>query len=326
MQKNIVISARSIFITFLLIIVLVLLYQIRDVILQLVIASILALSIEPAVKYMARKKMPRGIAVGIVFTISFFVIILFFALALPLVATQLRNLVLNLPNIISAAVASEQIRASLLKSVSEFGVALDDVFAVTLSVFANTFSFITVFVFTLYLSLDLPNVKRRFLALFADDVKDYVDDTWVEVEDNLSRWIKGQLFLMFVVGLMGYFSLLILQVPYAASLGVVSGVLEVVPVIGPIISTIIAGIVGLAVSPVTGLLSVALFIGIQQVENSILVPRVMQKVAGFNPLVTMIALLIGAKLYGVAGALISIPISLLSVVIFKRLINLDLEE
>ena len=97
-----------------------------------------------------------------------------------------------------------------------------------------------------------------------------------------------------------------------------------VPGLGPIIATVIASIVGFAISPVVGLIVLTLFTGIQQLENNFLVPKVMQKVTGFNPLVTMIALLIGGKLFGIVGAIISIPVALIVVVTFHRLINLDL--
>ncbi len=326
MNKNLIISTRTILTTLGIIAIGALLFQIRDIILQLLIALILTLSIEPGVKYMVRRKVPRWVAVSLVFGLTVFLIGVFLTIALPVVVDQTRKLVISLPDLVNTVVKSQELRSSLNTAVSQFTIASGGVFTVTINIFSNIINILTLFVFTLYLSMDLPNVKKRFLNLFAEDLKDYVEDTWNAIEVNLSHWIKGQLFLMLVVGLAGYVGLLLLGVPYAVPLGIISGLLEVVPVLGPIISTIVAGIVGFSISPLTGVFVLLLFIGIQQLENNLLVPRVMQQIVGFNPLVTMVALLIGGKLFGVVGAIVSIPIALIAVVIFHRLITLDLES
>ncbi len=326
MNKNLVISTKTIFVTLGLVVLAILLYQIRDVILMLLVALILALSIEPVVRYMVKNKFPRWMAVTLVFAATVFLVILFFTIALPIVIEQTRKLVISIPDFVNSIVKTPELRTSLNNSISQFTIASGGLFTFTYSFFANILSIMTVFIFTLYLSIDLPNVKKRFIGLFTDDLRDYVDETWNSVEVNLSHWIKGQLFLMLVVGLAGYIGLILIGVPYAAPLAIISGLLEVVPVLGPIIATLIAGLVGFAINPVVGLIVTAMFIGIQQLENNFLVPKVMQKVTGFNPLVTMIALLIGGKLFGIVGAIISIPVALIVVVTFHRLINLDLES
>ncbi|MBI4091315.1 AI-2E family transporter [candidate division WWE3 bacterium] len=322
MNKNIVISTKTILIFIGIVALGALLFQIRDIILQLLVALILALSIEPGVTYMVKQKIPRWVAVGTVFTMMVSTIVLFFTLAVPVIISQTRILLLNLPSFIDSLIKTPELKTSLDSSLTRLA---GDLVAVTFSIFSNALAVATLFIFTLYLSLDLPNVKRRFLGLFSEDIRDYVEETWYDIETNLSRWIKGQLLLMLAVGLVSYLGLLFIRLPYALPLALIAGILEVVPVLGPIIATFIASVVGFSISPVTGILVVALFTGIQQLENNLLVPRIMQKIIGFNPLVTMLALLIGAKLFGVVGAIISIPVALMLIVIFHSLINLDLE-
>ncbi|HHH14267.1 MAG TPA: AI-2E family transporter, partial [candidate division WWE3 bacterium] len=113
--------------------------------------------------------------------------------------------------------------------------------------------------------------------------------------------------------------LVALGVNYALSLALIAGILEIVPIIGPIIATIPALIVGFAVSPIKGLGVLGLYILIQQLENNLIVPKVMQKAVGFNPLITMTAILIGGSLFGVLGALLSIPVTIIIVILFKHL-------
>jgi predicted PurR-regulated permease PerM len=115
---------------------------------------------------------------------------------------------------------------------------------------------------------------------------------------------------MFLVGLLTYVGLTLIGVRYALPLSIIAGFLEVVPNIGPIISTVPAFIVGVAQSPFLGFTTIALYFIVQQLENQIIVPLVMSRVIGLNPIVTLISLIIGGQLFGVLGVLLSIPFTL----------------
>jgi predicted PurR-regulated permease PerM len=110
--------------------------------------------------------------------------------------------------------------------------------------------------------------------------------------------------------------LFILNVPYALPLAVVAGILELVPIIGPIISSIPAIIVALVSSPILGVGVAAYFLIIQQVENSILVPKVMEKAVGLSPILVILVLLIGGSLMGIVGALLAVPVAAAAKVIY----------
>ncbi len=325
MNKNITISTRTILITLGVLGIALALYQVIDIIVQIVIALIFSLAIEPAVSYMS-KRIPRALAVGLVYSLLILLIVVFFTFALPMVADQIKKLALSLPNLINTVGFMPDIKTLVSSSVSQITSASGSVFSVTVSLFSNALNIISVFIFSLYLSFDFPVVKKRFFSLFSDELRPAINQTVVETEQNLSRWIMGQLFLMLVIGLISYVGLAAFGVPYALPLAIIAGFLEVVPVLGPIVATIVASVVGFAVSPNMGILVIALFFGIQQLENNLLVPKVMQSVAGFNPLVTMVALLVGAKLMGVVGALVAIPLTLVFIIAFKNLVSIDLDE
>ena len=171
------------------------------------------------------------------------------------------------------------------------------------------------------MSLDWENIKRRFYSLFTGKTKDEMESLIEEVEANIGHWVKGQLSLMIVVGIASFLGLMLLGVNYPLALGLVAGLFEIVPVLGPVLTAVLAAAVGFAESPIKGFAAVGLFILIQQLENNFLVPKVMQKVSGFSPLVILLALLIGSNFFGIVGAVIAIPITMVLVVIVKHFLR-----
>ena len=122
--------------------------------------------------------------------------------------------------------------------------------------------------------------------------------------------MRGQLVLCLIIGLLSLIAFALLDVPYALLLAVISGLFEFVPYIGPILAGIPAALIAFTVSPTLGLATIGALVIIQQLENNLIVPKVMQKTVGLNPIVSIIAFLIGAKLFGVVGAIVSIPVAI----------------
>ena len=135
----------------------------------------------------------------------------------------------------------------------------------------------------------------------------------------MGEWLRGQLILGLIVGVAVYLGLLFLGVNYALLLALMAGVLEVVPYVGPIISLVPALIIGFAQSPVIGFAVIILYLIVQQLENHLLVPKVMQKVTGLNPIISILALLVGIKAGGIIGTIFSIPLAMMGVVILEDL-------
>ena len=131
-----------------------------------------------------------------------------------------------------------------------------------------------------------------------------------EVEYRLGGWLRGQITLMFLVGLLTYLGLLALGVEYALPLALIAGLLEVIPVIGPIIAAIPALVVGFGMAPWMGIWVLVLYLVVQQFENSLLVPNVMGRAVGFSPLATLVFLFIGGQLFGLGGVILAIPVAL----------------
>ena len=142
-----------------------------------------------------------------------------------------------------------------------------------------------------------------------------------EVETNVGHWVKGQLVLMLVIGVLSFFGLWALGVDYPLALALIAGLLEAVPILGPVISAVLASVIGFSQDPIIGLAVLGFFTILQQLENNILVPKIMQRVSGFSPLVILIALIVGSNFFGVMGAIVAIPITMILVIVVKSVLR-----
>jgi predicted PurR-regulated permease PerM len=177
---------------------------------------------------------------------------------------------------------------------------------------------ITVLIFSFYLLLARDKLDDQLGYFFGNDKKREVAALIDLLEKRLGGWARGQLALMILVWISTYIGLLLLGIPFALPLSILAGLLEIIPYLGPLIAAIPAVIIGLSLSPIIGLATAALYFLIQQFENYIFVPKVMEKSVGVNPIVTLIALSIGLRLAGIVGIVISVPIVIAIQVLSKK--------
>ena len=324
MDKDIIISTRTILILLTSILVLWLVAQISGILLSVFVSLILTLGLNPLVDWLTERKLSRTLAVTLTYIIFLSIVVGLFAMALPLIVSQLQKLIERLPFYVSSISIPglEEFGGQFLDTlVSEISKATGDVVKVTLSFFSNAFSIVTVLVLTFYFLLDYPNLKGKFLGLYTKRSKKRIADLIDEIEDKIGGWVRGQLSLMFIVGLASFIGLTLLRIDYALSLAVIAGLLEIVPMIGPIVSFIPAVLVASAGSPLSVALVAILYILIQQIESNFVIPKVMEKAVGFSPIVTLIAILIGGKLFGFLGALLSIPTTLMGYLVIRSLLS-----
>jgi predicted PurR-regulated permease PerM len=298
-------------------------WLIQDILALLAGALFLSALIHPVARWGAERKIPKGVTVLLVYLVMFGLFALSFALIIPTMLQQVSSLSQTIGSSIStitsgvqsvrafteqygltdnltAGVASLQGQASAAASRVVF--ALGDLFGG----FARL---VIVLVMAFYMVVQDREAIRLFRNLVPDPYQEMSAQIVLHVEEKIGRWLSGQLILSLVIGLLYYIGLLVLGVDGALSLGVFAGFTEFIPYLGPILGGIPIVIVAFGDSPFKALLALALVIIIQQLENQVIVPKVMQKALGLNPLVSIIAVLVGAKLFGVFGALIAIPVA-----------------
>jgi predicted PurR-regulated permease PerM len=179
---------------------------------------------------------------------------------------------------------------------------------------------VLVFVMAFYWLTARSRILDLLLRLTPLRGRDIVQSIWTDVENTLGAYTRGQAVLMAAVGLASLAGLLVLRVPYALSLAVIAALMEAIPLAGPVLGAIPAALVGLTVSGPTALLVVGWYVLVQELEAHILVPRVMHRAVGLNPLVVIIALVAGGIIHGIVGALVAIPLAAALQIILQRLL------
>jgi predicted PurR-regulated permease PerM len=177
------------------------------------------------------------------------------------------------------------------------------------NLFGGVLAFVLTLVISFYLSVQKDGVQEFLRFVLPKSHEDYTLRLWHRVDIKLGKWLQGQLLLGVIVGTVVFIGLWFIGVPYALLLGLVAGVFEIIPIVGPLFSSVVGITVATIISPALGVFTAIFYLIVQQSESHILVPLLMKKVTGLNPVVVIIALLVGAKLGGVIGMLISVPLA-----------------
>lgn len=299
------------------------LIQIRDIILLVFLSYIIMSAIMPLVEYLRKKQFPKTLAVVIPYFGMVLAIVLVIVPLVPFVISQIQSLVSGFPFYLKQAAQTfgvsidpAQVQVYLA---SELNSLSKNALIVTTKVFGGIFSILAIFIVSFYLLLNFNEFKRLFSKFFSHDTQPFVLTTLDAINYKLGAWLRGELLLMFFIGLMSWIVLAILRVPYALPLALLAGILEVVPTLGPTLSAIPAVVVALTVSPTLAVTVILAYIVIQMIENNFLVPKVMEKAVGLNPVVIILGVMIGANLMGIAGALLAIPLISFILVVFRSL-------
>ncbi|MFH1899284.1 MAG: AI-2E family transporter [Patescibacteria group bacterium] len=328
MNKEIVISVKTIFVTLLALLGIYVIYKLGPIIGILFIATLIVISMESAVKYFTRltlfnKPLSRGAAVIISYLILTAILIGVVTFIVPPVVSESQKMIVNLSSIMRNITLPGNLELNFSELIPQASKVTTGILSATVSVFTNVAAFISLIIISIYMSLDWLNIKKNFIGIFPDKMEETVEETFEEIEKSVGAWVRGELLLMLVIGLASFVGLAILGIKYFVALAIVAGIAEAIPMIGPVISGILAGIVGFTESPIKGIGVVILFILIQQLENNILVPKVMGRVSGFRPLMVLIALLVGSHFFGIVGAICAMPVTMIGTIILKRYLGLS---
>lgn len=309
MMKKVEISHRTIIFVVFFLISLWFLYFIKDLLLQLFVALLIMTILNPLVSRLSKRKIPRTLSVGItyVLVIGFFVLVI--AGVIPPLVEQTTSFANNLPSYLAnlgiSRFLSEQITSQLL---IQLGSLPGQVVKLGTLLFSNILSVIAVLIFAFYFLLVREKLDDQLGFFFGEDKRKEIGKFIDQLELKLGGWARGELVLMILVGLLNFIGLTLLGIPFSLPLAILAGLLEIIPMIGPFIAAVPAVVIALSISPIMAIAVAALAFFVQQLENYVFVPKVMEKSVGVNPLITLIALSIGFKLLGVVGAIISVPI------------------
>ena len=286
-----------------------LLFVIRDIIALFIVVLILTATFRPTINKWEKhiKRLPAVLALLI---IAILMLAFISYIIIPPVLDQTSQLFANLPYYLTKLSFlknySTEIKQNLSSISKEF---TGGVVSFTAGVFGGVISFLTAVIMTIYLLLDRNGLNNFVKSFFPTDQSESIIEVGRKVAHKVGNWFRGQMILGVIIAAVDLIGLLIIGVPFALSLAIISGVLEIIPTIGPMIAGIIAVLVALADAPWKGLAVLILYVVVQQLENNILVPKIMQKAVGLSPVIIILAILIGAKLLGIVGAILAVPVS-----------------
>ena len=331
---NIHISTSTLLKIVVVLISLYLLYLVADIIALLFAAFIFAAAIEPLVKKLQSAKVPRAVAIILIYLGVLLLLGVSIYLIIPPIVGESKDLGSNLPryiNRISGVFFNLQdytqkhnwpfdLQDALNNLSSGLQTVGQNLVSTISGIFGGIFSFFLILVITFYMTMEEESLKKAIKLFLPDKNQARVSRVIENIQQKIGWWFRGQIALCFIIFLMTYVSLSIFGVKYALVLAIIAGLFEAIPYLGPTLSAIPAIFITFAQSPILALFILFVYIIIQSVENNILVPKIMQKAVGLDPIISIIALMVGFKLGGVIGAILAIPMATTLNVIIKDLL------
>ncbi len=293
------------------------LFAVRDILLLLLISIIISSAIDPVADYLAKKRIPRGISVLLVYILFVGMLSLVVYMLIPPIADQFTqisqsNFIDNFNSKLGVYKANlEQFGVSetLETNIKDWAATIStSLFSATRGVVNGLLSALTVLIVSFYLTAEENGMKNFIKNLVPFKHQAYSTTLITKIQKKIGYWVLGQLILSVIIFGVTYLGLTIIKVEYALVLALIAGVLEIIPFIGPFIALIPALFFAFLQNPPLALAVLILYLIIQQLENQIIVPVVMSKSVGLNPVVVILGVLVGGTLGGVIGAIIAIPI------------------
>ncbi len=302
---------------------LLLTWQLRGLVMIFFVCLILASAMRPVVEWGNKRRIPRPLTITFLYIIILVALSVILSLLIPPLVTETTQLIIRISGLIGVnelqldGIASLDISrlsssfrdySSLL---NQIGGSINAVLQVVFSTFSFVFIFATTLVLTFYILLSFDNLALSYAWLLPGSKLEQAAKAkriMARIQHQLGSWVRGELSLMTVIGVLTYVGLALLGIPYALPLAILAGLLEILPNLGPTIAAVPAILVGFfLVSPFMGLAVLLLSILVQQLENNLIVPQIMKEAVDVRPVTTILLMLAGFSLLGVMGALLIIP-------------------
>jgi predicted PurR-regulated permease PerM len=297
----------------------VVLFVSREVLIATLLAIIISSALDPFVTYLERRRIPRLLGTLAIYILMILVVALIVYIVVPIFLVELNTLLTNSTDIFGSAAESLNINISIFETIAatinQFTADLlggqTSLVGILSQILGGLLMMIIVFVISFYLTIGRDGVERFLTTILPPTYQVPVLNVYERVRHKISFWFAGQLFLSIVVGIAVFVGLTLLGVKYAFILGITAAVFEIVPYVGPIISGGVAVLTALSGSTTLGLYALILFLVIQQLESNFLVPAVNKYTTNLNPVIVIVSLLIGGKVFGIVGVILAVPVAVM---------------
>ena len=345
-KKNLKLAAIVIAVFAILIFICVYHHKIIAIATPFLMALVLAYIILPVIKQFDQRKVPRKVSILLIYATIIIFASAFVVFIIPELISNAKSLINILPEIISSyqekfndflniirtSSWSGDLKGVLIVEIQSGasnaqGMAmgfLKDIVGSSVKTVYMVFDIMLAMIIAYYLLKDIELFKRMALSLFPTKWKGLIAETVDEINSVLSSFVKGQLLTALVVGIIEVIGLFIVNVKYPLILGLIGGFSNMVPYFGPIIGGVPAVAVALIDSPLKAFYTLVMFFIVQQIDNTIISPRIIERKLGLHPITSIFAVLVGVEFFGILGLLLSVPVTAVIKLVAKKAMTVQL--
>ena len=292
-------------------------YLTRDILILFIFSLIISVLFNPAIDFLTKKRIPRGLATLMVYFFVFgFLGALVYFIA-PIFIYEIQQFTQLFPQYFEkVAPALKGLGLSVFENFESFTKAAEgwllrassSIFAALVAVFGSIFSTITIFSIAIFLSLEEKGTEKTLSLLFPKKYEAQALNIWDRCRNKVAGWFGTRILSCLFVGFLTFGACKILAIKYALSFGLLAGITNIVPIIGPLVAGVVIVLFTLLDSWAKAIFILIIFILIQQIEGNIITPLLSKRFIGLPPAMVLVALMIGGKLWGIMGAILTIPI------------------
>jgi predicted PurR-regulated permease PerM len=295
-----------------------LIFLLRDILVLVVFALIISILFNPAIEFLQRYKIPRILAVILIYIGVFGILGLFVYLTIPVFIAELKQFSQFFPQYFEKlapplkGLGLETFNSfdSFVNGLGELAVkASSGVFSAISIIFGGIFSTITIFTIAIFLSLEEKAIEKMVGVFSPKKYEAYILDLWKRSQTKVSGWFGSKILTSLFIGLFTFAACKILAVKYAISFAFIAGILNIIPIVGPIVTGVIIFIFTSLDSWTKAIFILIAFTILQQIEGNIITPILTKKFVGIPAVLVLVALLIGSQLWGILGAILAIPLA-----------------
>ena len=294
------------------------LYLVRDLLLLFLFALVISLLLDPVIDFLQARKIPRTVATLFIYFAIFGLLAFSFSAVIEFFIDEIEDFFMNFPQYFekiapvfnSLGMEAFSDMTTFIDATGEFlGKMAENIFSALFAFFGGVFSTFFVVTIAIFLSLEERIVERILCLLSPKKHEEYVLALWERCKQKVSGWFGVKILGCVFVGVSSYVGFLLFNVQYPFSLALLAGLLDFIPIVGPLIAGTIAFLVVLGDSATKAIFIVLFFILVQQIEGNVITPVLTKKFIGLPPILVLISLSIGGSLWGIIGAILAIPLT-----------------
>lgn len=294
------------------------LYLIKDILILVIFALIISVLFNPAINFLQSRRLSRVLSVILVYVVIFGILGLVIYWTAPVFVSEIQHFSQLFPQYFEKiAPPLEGLGIEAFESMESLTTAFQgwltkassSIFSAIGAIFGGITSTFTIFAIALFISLEEKGVEKAVLFLSPKKYEASILTLWKRSQEKVAGWFGARILCCIFIGLASYLILRLFNVNYAFGLSLFAGIMDIIPILGPILAGILIVALASLDSWLKALFVLIAFILIQQIEGNVLTPILTKKFVGLPAALVLIALLVGAKLWGVLGAILAIPVA-----------------